>query len=193
MSYYSFFESLKNVKALLYTRIFFRKARLIRLPIYIRGKKYIQIGSNITTGYNCRFEVDGKHNNNCLIIGDNVNFGDNDRISCVNNIVIGNNVLIGSKVLIVDNSHGKYRGNNQSSPFIAPNKRELVSSPIKIGNNVWIGEGVVIQQGVSIGDSAIIAANSVVTKNVPEKTIVGGCPVVILKAYNDKTRKWEKV
>ncbi len=192
MEYYSFSESVKNGISFLYTKIFVKRARLIRLPFYVRGKKYIEFGKNITTGYRCRFEVDGTHNEKCLIIGDNVNFGDDVRISCSEKIHIGNNVLLAGKVLIVDNSHGKYKGRKQDDIEVPPNKRKIYSSPIYIKDNVWIGEGAVIQQGITIGKGSVIAANSVVTKSVPDNCIVGGVPASVLKIYDLKKREWVK-
>ena len=192
ISYYGFYEIIFNLISLVYTKIFFHHARLIRFPLLIRGKKYISIEKGFTTGFHCRIEVDGSHEGKCLYIGKNVNFGDNVRISCFNEIHIGNNVLLASKVLIVDNSHGFYRGDSQSAPSVPPNERDLQSSPIYIGDNVWIGEGCVIQQGIKIGDGSIIAANSVVTKDIPDNTIAGGIPTKVIKIYNSITGKWEK-
>lgn len=58
---------------------------------------------------------------------------------------------------------------------------------INIGHNVWIGEGVFIRQGVQIGNGSIIASRSVITKDVPSYSIVGGNPgKVIRKRYSDE-------
>ena len=57
--------------------------------------------------------------------------------------------------------------------------------PIIIGNNVWIGGHVAIVGGVEIGDNSIIAAGSVVLKNVPSNTIVGGNPAKIIRSITD--------
>ena len=48
--------------------------------------------------------------------------------------------------------------------------------PIKIGNNVWIGAGVSVLPGVTIGDNSVIAAGSVVTKDIPAGVLAAGCP-----------------
>ena len=163
---------------------------MIRFPIVIRGKQYIDFGTNLTTGRRCRIEVNGKHNGKRLIIGKNVNIGDDVSIRCADKIVIGNHVLMGSKVLIIDNSHGIYTGEKQDSPETPPNERTLSMKPVRIGDNVWIGEGAVIQQGVTIGAGSIIAANSVVTKDVPAQVIVGGIPVKVIKRYDCEKKQW---
>ena len=171
-------------------KVFFGKSRMIRFPITIRGKQYIDFGAGLTTGRYCRIEVNGKHSNKRIIFGNKVNIGDNVSIRCVDKITLGNNVLLGSRVLIIDNSHGKYSGEEQDSPETSPNERKITAAQIIIGNNVWIGEGAIIQQGVTIGDGSIVAANSVVTKNIPARCIVGGVPVKIIKEYSNEKKCW---
>ncbi len=102
-SNYSFGEKVMNVIFFIRSKIMIPSARLIRFPIVIRGKKWIDFGEKITTGRNCRIEVIGNHDDKCLIFGKNVNMGDNVSIRCTDNITIGDNVLMGSKVLIIDN------------------------------------------------------------------------------------------
>ena len=64
---------------------------------------------------------------------------------------------------------------------IPPTQRPVYSKgPVIIGNNVWIGDKATILPNVSIGNGAIIAANSVVTKDVPEYCIVAGNPAKII-------------
>lgn len=63
-----------------------------------------------------------------------------------------------------------------------------ISEPIMIGNHVWIGQGATILKGVNVADGAIIASKAVVTKNVPSKTVVAGCPAKVI----EEGVSWEK-
>ncbi len=191
-SNYSFGEIIYNVKCVLGTLLKYKGARLIRTPITVRGKQYIDFGIGLTTGRNCQFEVNGDRDGFCLKFGTNVNLGHNVRIQCADKISIGNNVLMGSRITIIDNSHGCYTGDNQDAPNTIPNERILKTAPIKIGDNVWIGDGVVIQEGVTIGTGSIIGANSVVTKDIPEAVIAGGIPCKVIKKYNVNSHQWER-
>lgn len=192
-SNYGAFEMLQNAIFLMRTKIIVPSARLLRFPIVIRGKKYINFGKNLTIGARCRFEVHGYHKSKRLIFGNNVNMGYDVRISCSNKIEIGNDVLIGSRVLIIDNSHGTYSGEIQDSPNTPPNKRKLSSKPVVIRDNVWIGENSVIQMGTTVGYGSIIAASTIVTKDVPANSIVAGVPARIIKIYDEQSKEWKSV
>ncbi|RVD40992.1 CatB-related O-acetyltransferase [Mesorhizobium sp. M4A.F.Ca.ET.020.02.1.1] len=78
----------------------------------------------------------------------------------------------------------------QSRIFRQKKNLEYLTSkgPITVRNDVWIGARAVILSGVTIGDGAVIAAGSVVTKDVPPYTLVGGNPAKIIKRrFADKT------
>lgn len=114
-----------------------------------------------------------------LAIGSHCNFGAYNHITCTNRITIGDNLLTGKWVTITDNSHG---ATDYDSLQIDPIRRPIVSKgPVTIGNNVWIGDKATILPGVTIGDGAIIAANTVVTKDVPAYSVVAGNPGKVVK------------
>lgn len=89
-------------------------------------------------------------------------------------ISIGDDCLIGEYVSIRDANHGTQAGHPMR---LQPH----VSAPITIGRNVWVGRGSVILKGVSIGDGAVVAANSVVTRSVAAGTLVGGVPARLIR------------
>jgi acetyltransferase-like isoleucine patch superfamily enzyme len=100
---------------------------------------------------------------------------------------IGSNVIIAQQVVISGLNHGY----------------EDVEMPIKdqpcdtkqiiIGDDSWIGAGAVITAGVTIGKHAVVAAGSIVTKSVPDFSIVAGNPARILKQYNFDKKIWERI
>lgn len=114
-----------------------------------------------------------------ITIGNNCNIGEYCHITAINKIVIGDGLLTGRFVLISDNSHG---GLSQEEAAIPPVSRQLVSKgEVIIGHHVWIGDKATILAGVHIGDNAIIAANAVVTADVPANSMVAGAPARIIK------------
>lgn len=114
-----------------------------------------------------------------LIIGRDCHFGAFNHITCINRMQIGDRLLTGKWVTITDNGHGDTEKETLKKD---PIRRPLFSKgPVVIGNNVWIGDKATILPNVTIGDGAVIAANSVVTKNVPAYSVVGGNPAKIIK------------
>lgn len=179
----------------LFTKLFFHKARLIRLPIDIRGRKYIKFGLSLTTGVGCRLEAyhfEGFPKT--LKIGDNVQLNDYVHITAMKNVSIGNNVLMASKIYISDCSHGSYSGNeNDSSPDEIPILRSYSTKSVTIEDNVWLGEFVSVLPGVTIGKGTIVGANSVVSRSLPSYTIAVGSPAKPIKKYNFNSRRWDKI
>lgn len=187
---YSPSEIVKNGWSLFCTKVFFPRARLIRRPIYIRGRKHFQYKAGLTTGYGCRFDLNG--DGVTLSIGQNCKIGDRVHIVAGESVLLGDNVLIASNVFISDTNHGSTAGCFQSSPDTAPDLREFYTHPVSIGDNVWIGEGVCILPGVTIGNGCILGAHSVVTKSVPPNSIVAGNPARVLKKWDSKRNAWIK-
>lgn len=91
-------------------------------------------------------------------------------------IYIDDGALIGHEVVLATLNHNM----NPES------RANLIPSPIHIGKNVWIGAHATVLPGVNIGDGAVVAAGAVVTKDVPEKTVVGGVPASVLKHFSNK-------
>jgi len=154
-----------------------------QFPSRIEGTKYIKIGQNFAAGKGLRLQAISKYIDQnfepSIEIGDNVTINPNCQISAIDKIVIGNNVLIASGVFISDHVHGE---TDYSDINMMPAERRLCSKgSITIDDGVWIGQGVCILSNVRIGKNAIIGANSVVTKDVPDNTIVVGTPARIIK------------
>ena len=115
-------------------------------------------------------------------------------ITAMECVKIGKNVLLASKIYISDCSHGSYSGDqNDSNPNEIPKDRKMFSKPVVIEDNVWLGEFVSVLPGVTIGNGAIVGANSVVSKNIPANVIAVGSPAKPIKKFNFTTNKWEKI
>lgn len=178
----------------LFTRICYPNSRLIRLPFFIRNKKYIDFGKNLTTGVGCRIEAYPLKSEIVLRFGSNVQLNDYVHITAMEKVLIGNNVLMASKIYISDCSHGSYNGDeNDSDPKSLPQVRKLYSKPVLIEDNVWLGEFVSVLPGVTIGQGTIVGANSVVAKSLPPYVIAVGIPAKPIKKFNFETSKWEKI
>jgi lipopolysaccharide O-acetyltransferase len=192
---YGYLGSLKLSVSLIRSKLFYPKARLIRFPFDMRGKKFINYGKGFTTGRGCRIEaypLEGR--SNVITIGENVQINDYVHITGVKKVAIGNNVLIAGKVYISDSSHGNYSGSEYDShPLTIPKERPLFCREVIIEDNVWIGESVSVLAGVTIGKGSIIGSNSVVTKSVPKYAIAAGNPAHLIKKFDSKTNKWEKI
>lgn len=109
----------------------------------------------------------GKHTK----IGKNVFINFDCTFLDLGGITIDDGVLIAPKVSLLSEGH----------PIEPENRHALVPKAIHIKKNAWIGAGATILQGVTIGENSVVAAGSVVSKDVPDNVIVGGTPARIIK------------
>lgn len=108
-------------------------------------------------------------------------------------IVLGENVFINYNCVMLDSGYIRIGSNTLVGPncsFYTPQhpmnhierrKPQETSYPITIGEDCWLGGNVTILPGVTIGDRCIIAAGSVVTKDIPDDSLAAGCPAVVKK------------
>ncbi|VXB79804.1 Acetyltransferase [Arthrobacter sp. 9AX] len=126
-----------------------------------------------------------------ITIGARFRASDRLHISAIGKVSIGDDCLVGSSVFIGDHAHGSYRVSPASDPRSAPASRPLGSQgDVHIGANCWIGDNVTIVGPVTIGDGAVVAANSVVTRDIPPMRIVAGVPARVVKAYQETSKSW---
>lgn len=150
---------------------------------HLKGAECIEVGGDCTFSPDCELtawtEYKDKRYQPSIIIGNGCTFRQRVHITAINKIQIGDHLLTGNDVLISDNNHGVIEKKDLQ---ISPQYRSLSSKgEIIIGNNVWIGDKACIIGKVTIGDGAIIGANSVVTKDVPAYSVVAGVPAKLLK------------
>ncbi len=90
----------------------------------------------------------------------------------IGGITIEDDVLIGPKVNLITESH----------PLDPAERKSLTVKPIVIKRNAWIGAGVTILPGVTVGENSVVAAGAVVSKDVPDNTVVAGVPAKVIKS-----------
>lgn len=106
-----------------------------------------------------------------ITLGKNVFINSGCKFQDQGGITIGDGALIGHNVVMATLNHD-----------MAPTMRSTMHpAPIVIGKHVWVGSNATILSGVTIGDGVIVAAGAVVTKDVPENTVVGGVPAKMMK------------
>lgn len=110
---------------------------------------------------------------NCLEIGDDTTIGTFVHMWCLGGISIGNRVMIGSHTAITSLTHDYTQKDMRFAP--------VVRKPVVIEDDVWIGTHCVVMPGVTIGQGAVIGANSVVTKDVEPYAIAYGNPAKLQK------------
>ena len=127
----------------------------IQTPFKITYGKHLHVGSHVFINYNADF-LDGGE------------------------IRIGNRVMMGPGVEIYSGNHSMDASERMK---IVDGKLQLISiaEPVTIGDDVWICGNATICPGVTIGNNSVIAAGAVVTKDVPEHTLVGGNPAKVIK------------
>lgn len=159
-----------------------------RLRIVSSVKKNIIIGSNVTLNSNNRKYHLNMHSpvklmadtpNAIIIIGDNCRIN-GACIHAQNRIEIGKNCLIAANVQIMDSNGHELSFDNPENRI---NTRDIPKEVV-IGDNVWVGANSFILPGVHIGYGSVIAANSVVTKDVPPMSLYGGSPARLIKKFD---------
>lgn len=180
------FIKFRNLEEKLLAKYIIHEFKLPNSTRIIRGK--LKITGKISCGENCRFydEVTIKAGGKVTIGKYTSISGPNtDIVNSIFPIKIGSFCSIARNVSIQEFNHNP---ENFTTYHIEKNmldkkvEHEKISKgPILIGNDVWIGAQCVILSGAVVGDGAIIAANSVVTGNIPPYAIVGGTPAKIIK------------
>jgi acetyltransferase-like isoleucine patch superfamily enzyme len=185
-------NTLARINRMLYTGYKSRKMKsfgdnsILCVSVKLIGEPYISIGTNSHIGKRTVISAWDKHEESNftpeITVGNNVTIGEDCHITAVNKIIIGDDVLLGKKITVTDNAHGF---SDYATMQMPPLQRPTVSKgAVVIKNKVWIGDKAVILPDVTIGEGAIIGANAVVTKDVPDYCVAAGNPAVVLKNVN---------
>jgi len=137
--------------------------------IYIGPEARFEAGSGIPhIGPGTNMSISGDFS-----IGNSYINGDS-RIYCKNEIKIGDDCSISWRVDVLDSNGGH--------KILINNSNISREGPVHIGNHVWIGHGTSILPDVEIGDGAVIAAKSLVNKDIPENSLAAGIPAEIIES-----------
>lgn len=161
-----------------------------------QGHIYLTVGDHCIVDGSFIFEK----SSGGIRLGDRVHIGSSTFIS-VNEIIIEDDVTIAWDCLFYDhNSHSVFWEERKEdteqeytdiraglSPIANKNWGVVKSAPIRICKKAWIGTGAKVLKGVTIGEGAVVGAGSVVTKDVPAWTVVGGNPATVLKKLKAET------
>ena len=145
------------------------------LPLII-GSGRIVIGDNVTIGNRQAWVVSPNLVDQPeLIIGDNTTINYCTEISVEVKVEIGSHCIIAGETKIFDNnSHSLHLENDRRM-----SQKDI--APVRIEDHVWIGMRAIILKGVTIGRGSVVAAGSIVTKDVPPMTLVAGNPARVIK------------
>lgn len=123
------------------------------------------------------------------IIGENTYIGQGGMIT---KTTIGNYCTIGNNVFIGQGEHDYKQISLRGLFYDYDNYKELTKKECSIGHDVWIGVSSIVLRGVKVGNGAVIGANSVVTKDIPDFAIAVGSPAKVIK-YRFNHRVIEKI
>jgi acetyltransferase-like isoleucine patch superfamily enzyme len=159
----------------------------IDYSVDISGAQFMEIGESTWIQRNCwltipLIDMTSIERRSYLKIGKRVQIGRNCFLAAANSIVIADDVLLGPYVTIVDHTH-------RTDDIILPIKEQGINQSgfVSIGAGAWVGAGATIigHRGITIGENSVVAANTVLTKNLPANCIAVGNPARIMEKRNE--------
>ena len=123
-----------------------------------------------------------------IVIDDNCSIGYGAMISAKNRIHLERDVLVGQQVVILDHNHAY-------EDIMTPISQQGITEGgrIRIGQGSWIGRGSAIMCArgeLTIGRNCVVAVNSMVTRSIPDYSVVFGSPATVIRQYDPETRTW---
>ena len=176
----------------------------IQLPRKISKPELIHLGDNVKLGpgsvlrANTEFPGGWMHHPNGehitqafkpqIVIGHRVTATGALQVVAFDKVTIEDDVMFATNIFICDALHGY---ETAQVPFKYQGMTQI--APITIKRGTWIGQNVVIMPGVTVGELSIVGANSVVTKDIPDRCIAVGAPARVIKTWDDTKQAWTPV
>jgi len=152
----------------------------VRLELGRRATQ--RIGRWAWIGHGCKLRVhEGEVN-----IGAKTVIGQECTISAFQHVSIGRECILADRVMLIDFDHGV---TEVERPI---RLQGIYKRDVRIGHNVWMGYGACVLRGVSIGDNSIVGTSSVVTKDFPANSVLGGAPARLIRMrQTPRAMRWE--
>jgi acetyltransferase-like isoleucine patch superfamily enzyme len=150
---------------------------VLQPPVNIVGADRIRIGSRVWVGPSCWLHALSEQTGDvALELGDGTSLAGNCTIAAAASIRLGAHVLVARGVYVADHSHAFA---DRERPIILQGIDRI--APVVIEDGSWLGENVVVCPGVRIGRNAVVGANSVVTRDVPDHCVAVGAPARVIR------------
>jgi acetyltransferase-like isoleucine patch superfamily enzyme len=149
---------------------------VLQLPVRLDGEARIAVGERVFVGASSWLQVVGDDPAARLEIGDGTALSGHAVLSAARSLTIGRRVLMARGVYVADHGHAF---GDLDRPVIEQGLADI--APVEIGDGAWLGENVVVCPGVRIGRNAVIGANAVVTRDVPDGCVAVGAPARVVR------------
>ncbi|MEM7689143.1 MAG: acyltransferase [Pseudomonadota bacterium] len=158
--------------------------RIVR-PLRIFGARYCHFDDEAVLQYGAYIAALKEHDETPVLkVGARTMIGNHAHIVATRRVEFGRGVLTADRLFIADNRH---TFEDPTTPIRDQGLTQLAE--VTIGDGSWIGENVCIS-GASVGSQCVIAANSVVTRDIPDACIAAGAPARIVKRYCERREGW---
>lgn len=156
----------------------FGRKTVLMLPVRLSGVGRIALGDGVTIGADSWLQTlpDGENHGIAVSLGSGTSVAGSCVVSAVRSVVLEERVLLARNVYISDHIH-KYT--EAGTPILDQGVDKV--QPVLIKRGAWLGQNVVICPGVTIGEGSVIAANSVVTHDIPAYSVAVGAPARVIK------------
>jgi acetyltransferase-like isoleucine patch superfamily enzyme len=192
-----FYELYGRFKARLFT-LFLRRqfsscgtGVVVVPPFRFANLQHIALEDHVIINQDCWIHAIGAKEETStpkIVIKAHTHIGMGATISAIQRIVLEKHVLLARNVYISDHGHA-YEDVN--TPIMFQGIRDI--RPVSIGEHTWIGQNVCVMPGVQIGKHCVVGGNSVVTRDLPDFCVAVGSPARVVRQYDKKTQRWEKV
>ena len=187
---------LERIRAGLFTLLLSRQfaeigpRALIHPPLRFNNLHQIRLCAGVTIHRDCWLVAlgDDEDGRPKLIIKSHAAIGMGATISAAGHVEIGERVLLARNVYISDHGHAF-----EDIEIPIMDQGITVPKPVSIGNHTWLGQNACILPGVRIGEHCVVGANSVVTSDIPDRSVAVGAPARVVKTFNKSSQRWERI